>query len=195
MATAESTSCYVPVARFFKTPCMGPCGRDDCGSCRYETIYCTVSKRSLSAEEQKSLYSDDGHNDVLKDDAIVERMRTIKLCPECYDDKLFDAPGVRFEHFVIKGRRAGAGGGGGVIAIASADRNVRVWDPRSGLISSEAVAVQLYSSHGGWVTSVAWHPTSEHHLASASTLHATLNAPRPTPYTRTETLDLMPTSP
>jgi len=157
MATAESTSCYVPVARFFKTPCMGPCGRDDCGSCRYETIYCTVSKRSLSAEEQKSLYSDDGHNDVLKDDAIVERMRTIKLCPECYDDKLFDAPGVRFEHFVIKGRRAGAGGGGEGGDAAEADARVLhvyfepfshrlFFDPEDQLIPLQEDDVQFFRS-------------------------------------------------
>ena len=55
--------------------------------------------------------------------------------------------------------------GAGLIALGSADRQVRVWDPRAG---SSSGAAPLLGTHGGFVSAVRWCPTSAHHVLSAS---------------------------
>ncbi len=61
---------------------------------------------------------------------------------------------------------ASSSGGPDVVAFGGADRALRVWDSRSR--KGEALAVQAYPSHGGWVSCVRWSPTSAHHVATAS---------------------------
>ena len=61
---------------------------------------------------------------------------------------------------------AAPSGSGGLVAFGGAERAVRLWDPRAR--SSEVLAVRSLPSHGGWVAALAWHPTSLHHLVSAS---------------------------
>lgn len=54
-----------------------------------------------------------------------------------------------------------------VVAFGSADRCLRLWDTRAR--QGESLAVRTHhGSHTNWVTAVAWSPTSQHHLATAS---------------------------
>ncbi|PRW33193.1 ribosome biogenesis WDR12-like protein [Chlorella sorokiniana] len=59
-----------------------------------------------------------------------------------------------------------APGGAGLVAFGGAERALRVWDPR--MRSGEGLAVKACSSHAGWISAVAWHPSSAHHVATAS---------------------------
>ncbi|KAL1914936.1 uncharacterized protein VTP21DRAFT_7852 [Calcarisporiella thermophila] len=53
----------------------------------------------------------------------------------------------------------------GLLATGHADRVLRVWDPRS----SDASMLKLsLPGHRNWVSSVAWSPSSEHHLVTGS---------------------------
>ena len=54
-----------------------------------------------------------------------------------------------------------------VIAFGGPDKTVRVWDRRANN-SKEGLAVHGLNSHTDWVSALAWHPTSAHHLLSAS---------------------------
>nr|ARO50093.1 WD40 protein [Yamagishiella unicocca] len=54
-----------------------------------------------------------------------------------------------------------------LIAFGCADRALRLWDTR-GRAGSDTLAVTTHGSHGNWVTAVAWCPSSQHHLATAS---------------------------
>lgn len=59
--------------------------------------------------------------------------------------------------------------GAGVVAFGGAERAVRVWDPRSP--AGEGLALKALASHTDWVAALAWHPSSPHHLLSASYDH------------------------
>ncbi|EFN51158.1 hypothetical protein CHLNCDRAFT_141384 [Chlorella variabilis] len=61
---------------------------------------------------------------------------------------------------------AAAPGGAGLVAFGGAEKALRVWDPR--VRSGEGLAVRSCASHTGWISAVAWHPTSAHHAATAS---------------------------
>jgi ribosome biogenesis protein YTM1 len=54
---------------------------------------------------------------------------------------------------------------GGVVAVAGADKAIRLWDPRQ---RETAAAAAVLSSHTNWVNSVAWVPDHAFHLWSAS---------------------------
>ncbi|OWF40688.1 ribosome biogenesis protein wdr12-like [Mizuhopecten yessoensis] len=51
------------------------------------------------------------------------------------------------------------------IVTASADRHIRMWDPR---VSEGAIVKCTYTSHNGWVSSVAWSKENEYHFISGS---------------------------
>lgn len=53
-----------------------------------------------------------------------------------------------------------------LLAFGGAERALRVWDPRAR--GGEALAMRACTSHTGWVSALAWHPTSQHHIVSAS---------------------------
>ena len=65
-----------------------------------------------------------------------------------------------------------------MIAFGGAEKTLRLWDRRAPptTINGMALAAQAdnkvgiksRSSHRGWISSLAWHPTSPHHLASGS---------------------------
>lgn len=61
-----------------------------------------------------------------------------------------------------------------VVALGCADRTLRLWDRRTGRTNGSGDGVQHQlkalssSSHDGWITSIAWHPSSLYHLATAS---------------------------
>lgn len=66
-----------------------------------------------------------------------------------------------------------------LIAFGGSENLVRIWDRREAshnrssatvgdALDASARAVRSLSSHSGWVTALAWHPTSEHHVLSAS---------------------------
>jgi len=52
-----------------------------------------------------------------------------------------------------------------LIASAHADKTVRLWDLRS---NDAALVLKSFTSHKEWVTSVAWHPNTDHLLVSGS---------------------------
>ncbi len=54
-----------------------------------------------------------------------------------------------------------------LVAFGCSDRALRLWDTR-GKPGSDALAVTTQGAHGGWVTAVAWCPSSQHHIASGS---------------------------
>ncbi|KAG2450685.1 hypothetical protein HYH02_004524 [Chlamydomonas schloesseri] len=54
-----------------------------------------------------------------------------------------------------------------LVAFGCSDRALRLWDTR-GKSGSDALAVTAQGAHGGWVTAVAWCPSSQHHIASGS---------------------------
>ena len=58
----------------------------------------------------------------------------------------------------------------GSLLASSADRSVRMYDPRSGAASAQIVKA-VYSSHQGWVSSVCWAQDSTHYFLSASHDH------------------------
>ncbi|XP_069111210.1 ribosome biogenesis protein WDR12 homolog [Argopecten irradians] len=51
------------------------------------------------------------------------------------------------------------------LVTASADRHVRLWDPR---VSEGAIVKCTYTSHNGWVSSVSWSKENEYHFISGS---------------------------
>ncbi|PNH01193.1 Ribosome biogenesis protein WDR12 [Tetrabaena socialis] len=59
-----------------------------------------------------------------------------------------------------------------LLAFGCTDCALRIWDSRAraggGGGGADAVAVTTQGSHGGWVTGVAWCPSSQHHLATSS---------------------------
>lgn len=57
------------------------------------------------------------------------------------------------------------GDSSGVVAFGGAESGLRLWDSRS---VGDTVAVQTMSGHSNWISAVAWHPTSEHHIVTAS---------------------------
>ncbi|KAJ9514254.1 hypothetical protein QJQ45_012237 [Haematococcus lacustris] len=58
---------------------------------------------------------------------------------------------------------------GSLVAFGCSDKAVRLWDSRTR--SGEALAVKGLVGHAGWVTSLAWCPSSPFHLASGSHDH------------------------
>lgn len=54
----------------------------------------------------------------------------------------------------------------GLVATGNADKSVRTWDPRVS-ISTTSLST-MYTSHTGWVSAVAWHPTDANLLISGS---------------------------
>ena len=56
------------------------------------------------------------------------------------------------------------------LLTSSADRSVRLYDPRAGQASAQIVKA-VYSSHQGWVSSVCWAQASTHYFLSASHDH------------------------
>ena len=50
------------------------------------------------------------------------------------------------------------------------DRRVRLWDPKAPetAMQGEVLGAKGGGSHNGWVTAVAWCPTSEYHLTSCA---------------------------
>jgi len=62
-----------------------------------------------------------------------------------------------------------AAGGAAIIAFGGPEKSVRLWDRRSGGSSgSGGTLVKALCSHEDWVSALAWHPTSEFYLMSAS---------------------------
>jgi ribosome biogenesis protein YTM1 len=62
-----------------------------------------------------------------------------------------------------------------VVALGCADRTLRLWDRRTSNGSTnggdggvQQLKALSSSSHDGWITSIAWHPSSLYHLATAS---------------------------
>lgn len=51
------------------------------------------------------------------------------------------------------------------LLASGADRNVRLYDPRS---NEGSVVKAMFTSHVGWVTAVAWSPENEQHFVSGS---------------------------
>lgn len=60
-----------------------------------------------------------------------------------------------------------AGGDASVVAFGGPEKMLRVWDRRAGN-EGEALAVRGLSSHTDWISALAWHPASEHHVISVS---------------------------
>jgi ribosome biogenesis protein YTM1 len=56
--------------------------------------------------------------------------------------------------------------GRGLVAFGGAERALRVWDPRTR--AGEGLALQALPSHTDWISALAWHPTSAHHVVSGS---------------------------
>lgn len=54
----------------------------------------------------------------------------------------------------------------GLVATGNADKSVRTWDPRVSIATTSLNT--LYTSHTGWVSAVAWHPTDANILISGS---------------------------
>ncbi|CAK0736467.1 hypothetical protein CVIRNUC_000750 [Coccomyxa viridis] len=61
---------------------------------------------------------------------------------------------------------AAAPAGSQLVAFGGAEHALHIWDPRTPV--SKETDQKLYSSHTHWISSVAWHPVSEHHVVSAS---------------------------
>lgn len=59
-----------------------------------------------------------------------------------------------------------SGGGAGLVAFGGAERALRVWDLRTR--AGEGLALRALASHADWISALAWHPTSGHHVVSAS---------------------------
>ena len=61
-----------------------------------------------------------------------------------------------------------------IIAFGGAEKSLRIWDRRAGGAKgvanegTDVLAVRALASHTDWISSLAWHPTSEHHLLSVS---------------------------
>jgi ribosome biogenesis protein len=62
-----------------------------------------------------------------------------------------------------------------VVAFGGPEKVLRIWDRRQreageGLNGDglSAFAVRSFSSHSGWISCLAWHPSSEHHVVSGS---------------------------
>lgn len=54
-----------------------------------------------------------------------------------------------------------------IVAFGGAEKTVRVWDRREKQ-GTFVQSLQSLSSHTGWVSDLEWHPTSEHHVMTAS---------------------------
>lgn len=61
-----------------------------------------------------------------------------------------------------------------IIAFGGPEKSLRIWDRRAvankGVNNegTDVLAVRALASHTDWISSLAWHPTSEHHLLSVS---------------------------
>jgi len=53
-----------------------------------------------------------------------------------------------------------------VVALGGSDKVLRIWDSRA--VKGEALAVRAYAAHEGWISSLAWRPSSSFHVASGS---------------------------
>jgi ribosome biogenesis protein YTM1 len=68
-----------------------------------------------------------------------------------------------------------AAGGAPLVAFGGAEKAVRLWDPRAGAGADGAAGgggggggPRALASHTDWVSALAWHPSSPHHLLSVS---------------------------
>ncbi|KDD75286.1 hypothetical protein H632_c764p0, partial [Helicosporidium sp. ATCC 50920] len=52
-----------------------------------------------------------------------------------------------------------------LVALSGADRSLRIWDAR---VAGSATPARVLRGHSDWTPGLAWHPTSAHHLLSAS---------------------------
>lgn len=55
-----------------------------------------------------------------------------------------------------------------LIAFGGPEKVLRLWDRRSGPAGEDGAVVRAFSSHADWISCIAWHPTSPHHLMSVS---------------------------
>jgi WD40 repeat protein len=56
------------------------------------------------------------------------------------------------------------GSSSSIVAFGGSDRVLRVWDARG--VSGEGLAVKAYNAHEGWISSIAWRPSSSFHLVT-----------------------------
>lgn len=66
--------------------------------------------------------------------------------------------------YAVAAADAAAGSSSDVVALAGADKVLRVWDTRS--VKGEGLAVKAYNAHEGWISSVGWRPGSSYHIAT-----------------------------
>ena len=57
---------------------------------------------------------------------------------------------------------------GTLVAFGGSERALRLWDRRQSHPDTLGLGALSPSAHEGWISALAWHPTSSHHLLSAS---------------------------